>query len=85
VDVHVHQVASAPELFVSVDRVRAGQLGLTERDVASSLLISLSGSGQTNERTCRHSKEASKLHIEAPRIAKPIYAQDLGGTTGKQA
>jgi multidrug efflux pump subunit AcrB len=47
VDVHVHQVASAPELFVSVDRVRAGQLGLTEREVASNLLVSLSGSGQT--------------------------------------
>lgn len=47
VDVHVHQVATAPELFVNVDRVRAGQLGLTEREVASNLLISLSGSGQT--------------------------------------
>jgi len=47
VDVHVHQVASAPELFVTVDRVRAGQLGLTEREVASNLLVSLSGSGQT--------------------------------------
>jgi multidrug efflux pump subunit AcrB len=47
VDVHVHQVASAPEFLVSVDRVRAGQLGLTERDVASNLLVSLSGSGQT--------------------------------------
>jgi len=46
-DVHVHQVASAPELFVNVDRVRAGELGLTEREVASNLLVSLSGSGQT--------------------------------------
>ncbi|AHG91807.1 acriflavin resistance protein [Gemmatirosa kalamazoonensis] len=47
VDVHVHQVASQPELFVSVDRVRAGQLGLTEREVASNLLVSLSGTAQT--------------------------------------
>jgi multidrug efflux pump subunit AcrB len=47
VDVHVHQVATAPEIFLDVDRVRAAQLGLTEREVASNLLISLSGSGQT--------------------------------------
>ena len=31
---------------LNVDRVKAGQLGLTQRDVTSSLLISLSGSGQ---------------------------------------
>jgi len=45
-DVHVHQVVNAPELRINVDRVKAGQLGLTQRDVASSLLISLSGSSQ---------------------------------------
>jgi multidrug efflux pump subunit AcrB len=45
-DVHIHQVVDAPELRVNVDRVKAGQLGLTQRDVASSMLISLSGSGQ---------------------------------------
>lgn len=45
-DVHIHQVVDAPELRINVDRVKAGQLGLTQRDVASSLLISLSGSSQ---------------------------------------
>jgi multidrug efflux pump subunit AcrB len=35
-----------PELLFSVDRVRAQQLGLTQRDVANNLLISLSSSGQ---------------------------------------
>jgi multidrug efflux pump subunit AcrB len=45
-DVHIHQVVDAPELRVNVDRVKAGQLGLTQRDVANSVLISLSGSGQ---------------------------------------
>ncbi len=43
---HVHQVVDAPELRINVDRIKAGQLGLTQRDVASSLLISLSGSSQ---------------------------------------
>jgi len=45
-DVHVHQVVDAPELRIKVDRVKAGQLGLMQRDVANSMLISLSGSGQ---------------------------------------
>ncbi|OIR18583.1 multidrug resistance protein MdtC [mine drainage metagenome] len=47
VDVHIFQVVDAPALKVDVDRSRAAELGLTERDVASNLLISLSGSGQT--------------------------------------
>jgi multidrug efflux pump subunit AcrB len=45
-DVHVHQIVDAPELRLDVDRIKAGQLGLTQRDVASSILISLSGSSQ---------------------------------------
>jgi CzcA family heavy metal efflux pump len=47
VDVHVHQQVSAPELDINVDRSKAQQVGLTQRDVASSMLISLSGSQQT--------------------------------------
>jgi multidrug efflux pump subunit AcrB len=43
-DVHVHQVAAQPELRLDVDRIKASQLGLTQRDVTSSMLISLSGS-----------------------------------------
>jgi multidrug efflux pump subunit AcrB len=46
VDVHVHQVVDAPELRFNVDRTRADQLGLTQQDVANSLLISLSGNAQ---------------------------------------
>src|SRR5262249_33302331 len=45
-DVHVHQVFQQPQLNLSVDRVKAGQLGLTQRDVTSSMLISLSGNNQ---------------------------------------
>jgi len=45
-DVHVHQVVDYPELRVNVDRSKAGQLGLQQRDVTNSLLISLSSSGQ---------------------------------------
>lgn len=45
-DVHLQQVPAAPSMFVKVDRTRASEIGLTQRDVASSLLTSLSGSGQ---------------------------------------
>ncbi|HTW65503.1 MAG TPA: efflux RND transporter permease subunit [Bryobacteraceae bacterium] len=43
-DVHVHQVAAQPEIDLNVDRVKASELGLTQRDVTNSMLISLSGS-----------------------------------------
>jgi multidrug efflux pump subunit AcrB len=45
-DVHIQQVYNAPELRVNVDRAMADQLGLTQANVANSLLISLSSSGQ---------------------------------------
>jgi len=45
-DVHIHQVYRQPQLNLNVDRVKAGQLGLTEHDVSSSMLISLSGTNQ---------------------------------------
>ncbi len=45
-DVHLHQVPNEPQLFVNVDREKAQELGLTQHDVSSSLLISLSGNNQ---------------------------------------
>jgi multidrug efflux pump subunit AcrB len=48
VDVRLHQVLDAPELRINVDRTRAGQMGLTQRDVANSVLVSLSSSGQVS-------------------------------------
>ena len=46
VDARLHQVLDAPEMFLEVDRERAIQLGLSERQVANNLMVSLSGSGQ---------------------------------------
>jgi multidrug efflux pump subunit AcrB len=45
-DVHLAQVTKVPSLEVSVNRTMAQQAGLSERDVASDLLVSLSSSGQ---------------------------------------
>jgi multidrug efflux pump subunit AcrB len=47
-DVHIHQVFRQPQLNLNVDRVKAGQLGLTQHDVSSSMLISLSGTNQVS-------------------------------------
>src|SRR6267142_2342188 len=47
VDAHVQQILDAPRIMVDSDRALAQQVGLTQRDVAGSLLISLTGSGAT--------------------------------------
>jgi multidrug efflux pump subunit AcrB len=47
VDVHINQQVHTPEIEVAIDRSKADQAGLTQRDVANSVLISLSSSGQT--------------------------------------
>jgi multidrug efflux pump subunit AcrB len=48
VDVHVQQLMNQPALKLNVDRTRAQQVGLDQRDVAQNLLVSLSGSFQTS-------------------------------------
>jgi len=46
-DVHIKQAINGPVIDVAVDRQKAAQLGFTQRDVASSMLVSLSSSFQT--------------------------------------
>jgi multidrug efflux pump subunit AcrB len=46
VDAHIFQVFDQPRLQLAVDRAKASQLGLTERDVANTLLVALSSSAQ---------------------------------------
>ena len=48
VDLRVHQVFNQPQLHLTSDRTLAAQTGFTQRDVATNLLISLSGSFQTS-------------------------------------
>jgi multidrug efflux pump subunit AcrB len=45
-DLRIQQVFNYPQLNVNVDRTLAGEVGLTQRDVANSLLVTLSGSIQ---------------------------------------
>ncbi len=46
-DARIQQPFNYPKLTVDVDRTRAQAIGLTQKDVASSLLVALSGSFQT--------------------------------------
>jgi CzcA family heavy metal efflux pump len=45
-DLRIQQVYNYPQLNVDVDRTLAAEVGLSQRDVANSLLVTLSGSGQ---------------------------------------
>ena len=47
-DLRIQQPFDQPYLHIKVDRTMAGQAGFTQRDVASSMLVSLSGSFQTS-------------------------------------
>ena len=46
VDVHVQQLRSSPAIFLNVDRTRAQSVGLSQQDVANSVLLTLSSSFQ---------------------------------------
>jgi multidrug efflux pump subunit AcrB len=47
VDAHVFQVPDAPALSLDVDRALATQVGLTQRDAASNVLVTTNSSAQT--------------------------------------
>lgn len=46
VDLRIQQSFNQPELRVVTDRSRSQQLGISQRDIANNLLLTLSGSGQ---------------------------------------
>jgi multidrug efflux pump subunit AcrB len=48
VDVHVHQMFEQPMLHLDVNRTKAQSVGLSQNDVAQSLLLTLSSSFQTS-------------------------------------
>ncbi|WP_323119642.1 efflux RND transporter permease subunit [Burkholderia alba] len=45
-DARIQQAATYPQFTIAVDRSRADELGITERDVTNSVVASLSGTGQ---------------------------------------
>ncbi|MFA4945058.1 MAG: efflux RND transporter permease subunit [Lentisphaeria bacterium] len=67
-DARVQQPADLPRLQFAVDRVKASGLGLTERDVANSVLLSLSGSAQAQPMYWLNPKNGVqyKVNVRAP-------------------
>jgi multidrug efflux pump subunit AcrB len=47
-DLHIQQPSNNPHFFVDVDRSKAQDIGLTQHDVAGSMLVSTSGTFQTS-------------------------------------
>ena len=47
-DVHLNQIIDQPTLRLDVDRIMASELGLTQQNVANSLLVSLSSTSQVS-------------------------------------
>ena len=65
VDLHIQQPYDYPQINVDVDRSKATFLGLTQQNVASNLLISLSGSFQTTPSFWIDPKSGTQYNVVA--------------------
>jgi multidrug efflux pump subunit AcrB len=65
-DLRIQQTYSYPQINVAVDRTLADEVGLSQRDVADSLLVTLSGSGQVKPNFWLNTKNG---------VSYPIVAQ----------
>ncbi|HXZ07398.1 MAG TPA: efflux RND transporter permease subunit, partial [Paraburkholderia sp.] len=67
-DARIQQPADLPRIFIDVDRTRAQQAGFSQKDVASDLLITLSGSQQTTPTFWLNPKNGVSYNVitEAP-------------------
>jgi multidrug efflux pump subunit AcrB len=61
VDAHIHQELDAPELYYTIDRTRAQQLGLSLVGIANNLNISLSSSEQVSTQLLDRSEVGNSL------------------------
>jgi multidrug efflux pump subunit AcrB len=73
VDVHIHQQVTYPTMQVNVDRSKARQVGLTQADVANSMLISLTGTGQTAPNQWLNPLNGVNYQVV---VQTPIYRND---------
>ena len=48
VDAHIFQVPDAPDIKIDVDRTLAGTMGMTQRDIADNVLVTLSSSAMVS-------------------------------------
>ena len=72
-DMRIQQPFDQPKLHLVVDRTKAEQVGYTQREVASNLLISLSGSSQTTPEFWLNPKNGVSYNIATQ---TPQYRMD---------
>ena len=72
-DARIQQPFNYPNLTVNVDRTRARTIGLSQKDVAQSLLVSLSGSFQTTPSFYMDPKNGVTYNVA---VQSPQYAVD---------
>jgi multidrug efflux pump subunit AcrB len=78
VDLRIQQPSDQPKLHVTVDRTKASQAGLTQRDVAGSMLVTLSGSFQTQPTYWLNPKNGVSYNVVAQAPQYSIQSlQDL--------
>jgi multidrug efflux pump subunit AcrB len=65
VDLRVQQAFDYPTLNVNVDRTKARQMGLTQQNVSSNILVSLSGSFQTQPSFWTDPKTGTQYNVVA--------------------
>lgn len=70
-DVRIQQPNDQPELQYAVDRTKASQIGLTERDVANAMMLSLSGSAQVQPNFWLNTKMGIQYRVN---VRVPEYA-----------
>ncbi len=80
VDLRVQQPDDLPRLQFAVDRIKASEMGLTERDVANSMLLTLSGSSQVQAMYWLNPKNAVQylINVRVPQYATDSLAALLG-------
>jgi multidrug efflux pump subunit AcrB len=81
VDLHIQQPYDYPQLNVDVDRSKAQLLGLTQQNVASNMLVSLSGSFQTSPSFWIDPKTGTQYNVvsQTPQY-RLASLNDLGNT-----
>jgi multidrug efflux pump subunit AcrB len=86
VDMHIQQDYDYPQINVDVDRSKAELLGLTEQNVATNMLVSLSGSFQTNPSFWIDPKTGTQYNVvtQTPQY-RLASLNDLGNTPLSQS
>ena len=93
VDVHIQQITDSPEFFADVDRQMAGEIGVTEQQIANTLNVSLAGSFQVTPNFWADPKTGIpyQLWVQTPEYRNnsltdvgntPLYVSAAGPTTG---